>query len=193
MIHYIFAMPREAETFQSVVENIVMINEYLYSREEYGYSPGEKNIPRRNKIIPDGNIDIIGIGAEDLDPSKYTEEDILVNIGYAGGYKIRVGSLIEPAYAMDIKTWKAAPIDRIFMIERRICLTSDRFVEKPLSDGPHLYDMELYKIAQLPHKKIHSIKIISDNLNEKDCEAFNDEASWEKVVSLLEMRLREKT
>ena len=161
MIHYLLAMPREAEMFEK-------------------YSDG----------IPDGQIDVVGIGAVDLDESKYTEEDILVNIGYAGGYKIPVGNLIEPAYAMDIKTWKAVPIDRVFYIERRMCLTSDRFVEEPMSETPHLYDMELYKIAKLPHKRVHAIKIISDNLNEKDCEEFDGEDSWKRAMSFVRTRLK---
>ena len=135
MVRYLIAMPREAEMFKK-------------------YSDG----------IPDGQIDIIGIGAENVDAAKYTEDDILVNIGYAGGYKIPVGNLIEPAYAMDIKTWKALPIDRVFYIERRMCLTSSTFVEHPMSEVPHLYDMELFKIAKLPHKRVHSIKIISDHM-----------------------------
>ena len=161
MIHYLIAMPREAEMFNK-------------------YSDG----------IPDGQVDIIGIGAVDLDESKYTDEDILVNIGYAGGYKIPVGNLIEPAYAMDVKTWKAEPIDRVFFIERRMCLTSDRFIEEPMSETPHLYDMELFKIARLPHKRIHAIKIISDNLNERDCEEFDGESSWKRAMSFIRTRLK---
>lgn len=163
MIHYLIAMPREAELFEK-------------------YADG----------IPDGQIDILGIGAENLDESKYTEDDILVNIGYAGGYKIPVGNLIEPAYAMDVITWKALPIDRVFMIERRMCLTSPTFVEKPMSETPHLYDMELFKIAKLPHRRVHSIKIISDNLNERDCEEFNDEDAWRRTMTFVRTRLRSK-
>jgi hypothetical protein len=47
--------------------------------------------------------------------------------------------------------------------------------------------MELYKLAkQLPHKKFYTLKIVSDNLNENDCEQYNDEAAWAKVKSILE-------
>lgn len=161
MIHYLLAMPREAEMFEK-------------------YSKG----------IPKGQIDIIGIGATNLDASKYSEEDILVNIGYAGGYKIPIGHLIEPAYAMYIKTWQALPIDRVFYIERRMCLTSDEFVKEPMSETPHLYDMELYKIATIPHKRVHAIKIISDNLDERDCEEFNSEDAWERAMSFVRTRLK---
>ena len=48
-----------------------------------------------------------------------------------------------------------------------------------------IYDMELFKISQLPHKKIYSLKIVSDNLNEKDCESFNDQRCWNKINKLL--------
>lgn len=146
-----------------------------------------KMLKRYAPFITDNQIDIIGKGATNLDSEKYSKEDILINIGYAGGYKIPIGTLIEPAYAMDVLTWRAEPIDRVFMIERRICLTSNRFIEYPMSDGPHLYDMELYKIAMMPHKKIHSIKIISDNLREKDFEEFDSNKPWAKVADMLKI------
>ena len=45
--------------------------------------------------------------------------------------------------------------------------------------------MELFKIMKLPHKALYVLKIVSDNLDEADCEAFNDAAAWEKVRELL--------
>ena len=56
---------------------------------------------------------------------------------------------------------------------------------EPCSINPSVYDMELRKIAALPHKKLYALKIVSDNLDEADCEAFEDVAAWEKIRRLL--------
>ena len=162
MIHYLIAMPREAELFRKYFDG-----------------------------LPAGEIDVIGINAVDLEQVKSTEEDILVNIGYAGGYKIPVGTLVEPSFVLDVQTWEAARIDPVFLLEHRMCLTSNTFVESPIYDGPSLYDMELFKIMSLPHKRVHSIKIISDNLCEKDCEEFNSDAAWKLAAELIKLYLKE--
>ena len=160
MIRYLIAMPREAEMFKK-------------------YSNG----------LPKGEVDVIGIGAIAIEEGKYTEDDILINIGYAGGHKIPVGTLIEPSFAIDAKTWDAAKIDHMFPLDHRLCLTSDTFVDEPIFEGPSLYDMELFKIAGLPHKELYSIKIISDNLSEKDCEEFNSVECWKTAIGILKMCL----
>lgn len=41
------------------------------------------------------------------------------------------------------------------------------------------------KIMALPHRELYVLKIVSDNLDEADCEAFEDEAAWEQVRALL--------
>jgi hypothetical protein len=45
--------------------------------------------------------------------------------------------------------------------------------------------MELFKINKLPHKRLYALKIVSDNMNEADCEAFNDAVAWDRVRELL--------
>jgi hypothetical protein len=45
--------------------------------------------------------------------------------------------------------------------------------------------MELFKIRKLPHKALYVLKIVSDNLDEKVCEAFDDAAAWDRVRELL--------
>ena len=131
----------------------------------------------------DPGVEIIGIGAREA--GWYSKDDVLVNLGYAGGYKIKVGTLIEPSFAMDIHTGDLARINPIFPLESRICLTSDVFVEAPLYGWPTLYDMELFTLATIPHKQIYSIKIVSDNLCEKACEAFDGDYAWKKVAELV--------
>ena len=136
----------------------------------------------------DPGVEIIGIGAKDL--GWYSGDDVLINIGYAGAYRIRVGTLIEPSFAMDIHTRDLVRIDPAFLLDTRICLTSDVFVETPLFGWPTLYDMELFNIAATPHKRVHAIKIVSDNLNLKACESFDGDAAWERVAVLVKNYIR---
>lgn len=162
MIKYLLAMEREAELFEK-------------------YAAGKLG----------GRVYVVGIGATGIDNAELIEDDVIVNVGYAGGYEIPVGTIIEPSYAMDMRRGEIVRIDSVFPVERRVCITSDTFVDKPMSNGPHLYDMELFKVASVPHKKLYSLKIISDNLCEEDCEAYNAEESWRMVVDLIERNLPE--
>ena len=41
-----------------------------------------------------------------------------------------------------------------------------------------IYDMELFKLTKIPHKRLYAVKIVSDNLNEKDCENFDETIAW---------------
>lgn len=144
---------------------------------------------RFSEKCPVGSVEIIGIGAADM--GQYNENDILVNVGYAGGYRVPVGALVEPSGAMNVREHEAIRIDSLFPIERRVCFTSDEFVMEPVAKYPAIYDMELFRIAQKPHKKLYSIKIVSDNLNESDCEEFNFEEPWKAVCGYLAEYLKE--
>ena len=89
--------------------------------------------------LPKGEIEVIGIGAAEYFISA--ENDVLVNIGYAGGFGVPVGTLVEPSVVYNMQTGDAARIDPLFLIERRICFTSDTFVEKPAINLPSIYDV----------------------------------------------------
>ena len=106
-------------------------------------------------------------------------------MGYCGGYGIPVGSVIEPLFAGNAETEEVDDLERHFPCETRPCFTSDSFVTAPLCHCPAIYDMELFKINKLPHRKLYVLKIVSDNLDEKDCEAFNDAPAWDRVRELL--------
>ena len=127
--------------------------------------------------------EIIGIGAEKL--PETSRDDILVNVGYCGGYGIPVGSVIEPLFAGDAETEEVDDLEHYFPCETRPCFSSETFVAAPLSHCPAIYDMELFKINKLPHKRLYALKIVSDNLDEKDCGTFNDAAAWDRVRELL--------
>ena len=166
MIHYLFAMEREADSFKKHCEG----------------------------IAPDGSIDVIGIGAEDM--PWYKEDDVLVNIGYCGGYKIPKGTIVEPVYVMNawtrdvirMKTMTYANVTP-FPVEHRFCFTSEEFVTEPMTDCPSIYDMELFKIAEEHKGDVYALKIVSDNLNEEECENYNEEESWKRVAVLLQQNL----
>lgn len=122
-------------------------------------------------------ITLIGIGAENLPLT--TKNDIIINAGYCGGHMLPVGTIIEPHLCFDCTTRKKKKIKSFFNIFKNVrCYTSNKFVEKPIANFESIYDMELFKIMDLPHRELYSLKIVSDNLNEKDCENFNEEKSW---------------
>lgn len=139
---------------------------------------------READMIDVPNKYIIGINGTNM--PETTKDDILINLGYCGAYNVKVGTIIEPDVAFDIKTRKKKHINKKFNTKRIRCYTSDKFVTEPIAKFPSVYDMELYKIAQLPHKKLYCLKIVSDNLNEQDCENFNDKDCWEKIKTMLE-------
>ena len=141
-------------------------------------------MPREAENVRIENKVIVGINA--TDPPQTTANDTIVNIGYCGAYGIPVGTIIEPSEVYDIESGKTAKIDKIFGCEDVTCFTSNEFVTEPIVNRKSIYDMELYKLAQLPHKRIHALKIVSDNLNEEDCVQYNDQAAWAKIQQILE-------
>ena len=129
---------------------------------------------------------IVGINAVTLPAT--TADDTIVNIGYCGATAdIPVGTIVEPSVAYDAASGDMVNVDKLFGCEDVKCFTADQFVTEPIEECRNVYDMELYKLAkQLPHKKFYTLKIVSDNLNENDCEQYNDEAAWTKLKDILE-------
>lgn len=138
---------------------------------------------READMIDVPNKYVIGINGTDM--PQTTKEDIIVNLGYCGAYDIPVGTIVEPSIVFNMDNHKKAEINHIFNAKRVRCYTSNEFVTKPIVNFESIYEMELYKITQIPHKKLYSLKIVSDNLNEQDCENFNDIECWNKVKELL--------
>ncbi len=130
------------------------------------------------------------IGINGVEMPETCQDDILINLGYCGAYKVDVGTIVEPKKVYDINTNDCLDIDHIFDCPQVECFTSDEFVTSPNRDSETIYDMELYKIAKLPHKALYSLKIVSDNLSEKDCEAYNDKVAWSKLEKILEKGLK---
>lgn len=142
-------------------------------------------MPREAEMIEVENKFIVGINAIEL--PETTEDDIIVNIGYCGATAdIPVGTIVEPSVAYDAISGDKAEIDKIFGCRDIKCFTANEFVTEPIEECNNVYDMELYKLTKLPHKKIYALKIVSDNLNENDCEQYNDAAAWAKIKDILE-------
>lgn len=142
-------------------------------------------MPREAEQIDVENKFVIGINA--VEPPKTTIDDVIVNIGYCGATAdIPVGTIVEPSEAYDSKTRNKAKIDKLFGCEDIKCFTADEFVTEPIEESRNIYDMELYKLTKLPHRKIYALKIVSDNLNESDCEQYNDQEAWAKIKNILE-------
>ena len=141
-------------------------------------------VPRIQSTLID-QVSIIGIGGADFLPET-TDEDIIVNVGYAGGYRVPIGRVVEPTFALKYDTHEGEIVDHLFSeCDRFRCYTAEEFVTRPCTTLPSIYDMELAKLAKLPHKKLFALKIVSDRLNEKECEMFDSDESWGKVVKLL--------
>ena len=142
-------------------------------------------MPREAEQLDVENKVIVGINA--IEPLATTEDDIIVNIGYCGATAdISVGTIVEPSIVYDAISGDSANIDKIFGCEDIKCFTANEFVTEPIEECKNIYDMELYKLTKLPHKKIYALKIVSDNLNENDCEQYNDQAAWAKIKDILE-------
>ena len=129
-------------------------------------------------------VDIIGIGGTDIPDTE--PDDIIINVGYAGGYRVPVGRVVEPTFSLVYGEGTGEIIDHVFHdVERFRCYTADDFVTKPCTTLPSIYDMELNRLLDIPHEKLFSLKIVSDKLNEKECEMFDGDEAWGRVVKLL--------
>ena len=127
----------------------------------------------------------IGIGATDLPEIK--PGDVIVNVGYCGGYRIPVGTVVEPDVSVCVADGSVRHLERHFAgkVQGIDCYTDESFVTEPMQEAPAVYDMELSKLLQIPCKDIYCLKIVSDNLSEPDCEAFHDETAWNRIRELL--------
>ena len=127
--------------------------------------------------------DVIGIGATNL--PLITPDDIIINVGYCGGDGFKPGTIIEPSAVIDAETGEWIDLPRHFPCQGAICITSTSFVTTPLMTGPGVYDMELARLARIPCKALYTLRIVSDELNEADCESYSDSSAWSKVRELL--------
>lgn len=124
-------------------------------------------------------IYVCGIGCTDI-PADLTEDDIIVNVGYAGSLKLPVGTICIPIAVYDKKYHLFKPVND-GISNGILCVTTETFIEG--GGGEYyppdtIFDMELARIVDLPPTRVISVKIVSDNCNEKACEAFNNAECW---------------
>ena len=137
--------------------------------------------------LPFEVINISGTSIPPIAPS-----DTIVNVGYCGGDGFKPGTVIEPVVSVDAETGERIVLTPHFSantgssVTTAICVTSPSFVTQPLIESPAVYDMELAKLARIPCKALYCLKIVSDELNEADCEGFHSDAAWAEIRRLLE-------
>ena len=106
-------------------------------------------------IVPKGKISMIDDGL------PRNEDAVWVHIGYCSGEGLGVGVLVEPTHAYNSETGEMIRIDSIFPVERRICVTRKDENKKVRMNCPVVYDDGLFRIAEIPHKRLHAIKMVS--------------------------------
>lgn len=126
-------------------------------------------------LAPRGEICVLG------DKFDISDEDDIVHIGYCEGDGVIDGALIEPLCAVDTKSKETIRVNSLFPLEHRVCFSGRDF---PFFDSPAIHDRVLFKIGELPHKNLYSIKIVRDEKQVK-------EGSWIRAASLLLDYLRE--
>ena len=135
---------------------------------------------------PKGSIEVVGVRGEYLGNTE--EDDILVDIGYAAGYRVPVGAIVEPTCAMDVEKHEAIRIDTIFPVERRVCFSG--YTKEHFGKYRAIFDGRLFKVAHKPHKRIYSIKIVS-----QDMDGYWDgdvhEGAWKVIAGYLGEYLKE--
>lgn len=107
-----------------------------------------------------------------------TKNDDVLNFGYAGSNKLKVGGIycVRECYRHGHPKTNGfvlnkPPISLLLPWFRRdevSCYTSDEFVEHTNIIKPCLFDMELFEICRHANRQIYSLKIVSDNLSERD-------------------------
>ena len=132
---------------------------------------------------------LVGISCVDGLPET-TEDDVIINIGYAGSNNLPVGSIVEPSEVVELATGERMAVDKVFDCSSYPCFTSNDFVTETNIVEPCVFDMELYMISKLKHKALYSLKIVSDNLNLSDCEAYNDELAWAEVKKIVNKKFK---
>lgn len=117
----------------------------------------------------------------------------ITNFGYAGSNKIPIGTELTIDYCglwhpnIDYKEKVYKLKNKQKNIYKNVCFTSNDFVTECNIEEPVIFDMELAYILALGFKRVESIKIISDNLNEKQY-VDNIKLDGEKIYKLLKER-----
>ena len=91
----------------------------------------------------------------------------ILNIGYAGSNNIPIGKICAVGKSMNYHPCVKFKEREYQLNGQYPCYTANDFVEKTEITEPCLFDMELYAILSMGFTQVMSIKIVSDNLNQK--------------------------
>lgn len=146
---------------------------------------------------PNAKVIVTGIGVNNvvktlsraLIEGKISENDKIINVGYAGSRCFNVGDIVAVNRVRRL-TPSTTVVEDTYPINLYVgniynvapCYTADDFCED--NKAIPLVDMELYYIRAF-FKNLMSFKIVSDNLSEKAYEEFNPDKAWEKINKIL--------
>lgn len=182
-ILFVVAMKKEA--------NKIIEHYNLKQKKENFYQ--NKNI---SLIITDIGRNNVTLSLLELIKIYNMKESIIINIGLVGSNNLNIGEIIEIdnsyGYHFDLTpfgdklyhtTNSPYKLNTINELKKINCYTSDGFVQQTNIKKTCVFDMELNTITLFPHKKIHSIKIVSDTLNADKYNEFNyDEAIKKSLI-----------
>lgn len=128
-----------------------------------------------------------------------TTNKIIINVGFVGSNNINIGEIVQVdksyGYHFDLTPFGTpkyiAPnspyeIDKIKDLKSIDCYTSDAFVTNTDIKKDAIFDMELNAITLFPHKKLYSIKIVSDNLNTKSYQEFHYDKAIKETIKYID-------
>lgn len=115
----------------------------------------------------------------------------IINIGYAGSKGLRIGSVVPVKACRCFEFPVLANIgikNYVKLIDDGVdCYTSIDFVQNANNiPDVALFDMELAYIAKFVYNSLHSIKIVSDNLDYVGFKNFDKAEVWPKAIRMIE-------
>lgn len=91
----------------------------------------------------------------------------ILNIGYAGSNNLPIGKICTVGKSINYHPSVKFREKEYQLNGRYPCYTANDFVEKTTIVESCLFDMELYAILSMGFTQVTSIKIVSDNLDQK--------------------------
>jgi len=168
--------------------------------KHYNLEKQKENFYKKNNIsliITDVGRNNVTIALLELSKIYDMKKSIIINIGLVGSNNLNIGSIIEInnsyGYHFDLtpfgdklyhttnSPYKLNTINNLKQID---CYTSDGFVQQTDIKETCVFDMELNTITLFPHKKIHSIKIVSDTLDASKYNEFNYNKSIQESLTI---------
>lgn len=146
---------------------------------------------------PNAKVIVTGIGLNNvvrtlsraLIEKKISEDDVFINVGYAGSSCFNIGDIVavnqvrrlKPSQTVEENTYSiffsGDYIDKVAP-----CYTADDFYEG--SRAIPLVDMELFYIRAF-FKHLIAFKIVSDNLKANEYKEFNPRRAWATMNNIL--------